>query len=97
MRVAALAASTDCTHAGASERSALFTAWARRIAHLVQFGSFVFKHPMWKPYQQPSFFIVGAFVAMTFISNQTTRSDFIRPREAGIVWKSVTGRLCGKA
>jgi len=28
---------------------------------------------------------------------QTLQSSFISPREGAIVWKSVTGRLCGKA
>jgi hypothetical protein len=36
---------------------------------LVQFGSFVFKQPKWRPYQQAPFFMVVAFVAITFISD----------------------------
>jgi hypothetical protein len=37
----------------------------------VQFGSFVvFKQPKWGPYQQAPFFMVVAFVAITFISDQ---------------------------
>ncbi|MFZ0010665.1 MAG: hypothetical protein WAL97_01995 [Halobacteriota archaeon] len=51
-------------------RSTPFTAWARRSAHLVQFGSFVYKQPKWRPYQQAPFFMVVAFVAITFISDQ---------------------------
>jgi hypothetical protein len=51
-------------------RSTLFTALARRSAHLVQFGSFVFTQPKWRPYQQAPFFMVVRFVAITFISNQ---------------------------
>jgi hypothetical protein len=46
-----------------------FTALARRSAHLVQFGSFVYKQPKWRPYQQPPFFVVVTFVAITFISD----------------------------
>ena len=38
---------------------------------MVQFGSFeVFKQPKCRPYQQAPFFMVDAFVAITFISNQ---------------------------
>ena len=38
---------------------------------MVQFGSFeVFKQPKCRPYQQTPFFMVVAFVAITFISNQ---------------------------
>jgi hypothetical protein len=52
-------------------RSTLFTALARRSAHLVQFGSFVvFTQPKCGPYQQAPFFMVVAFVAITFISDQ---------------------------
>ncbi|MCJ7640065.1 MAG: hypothetical protein MUO70_09380 [Euryarchaeota archaeon] len=52
-------------------RSTLFTALARRSAHLLQFGSFVeFKQPKWGPYQQAPFFVVVAFVAITFISDR---------------------------
>jgi hypothetical protein len=50
-------------------RSTLFTAVARRSTHLVQFGLFVFKQPKWRPYQQAPFFILVAFVAITFISD----------------------------
>jgi len=38
---------------------------------LLQFGSFVeFKQPKWGPYQQAPFFVVVAFVAITFISDR---------------------------
>ncbi|MGZ5561764.1 MAG: hypothetical protein ACXWER_04590 [Halobacteriota archaeon] len=38
---------------------------------MVQSGSFVeFKQPKWGPYQQAPFFVVVAFVAITFISDQ---------------------------
>jgi hypothetical protein len=37
---------------------------------LVQFGSFVFKQPKWRPYQQASFFMPVTFVAIMFISDQ---------------------------
>jgi hypothetical protein len=50
-------------------RSTLFTALARRSAHLVQLGSLVFKQPKWRPYQQAPFFMVVTFVAITFISD----------------------------
>ena len=50
-------------------RSTLFTAVARRSAHLVQFGSFVFKQPKWRPYQQAPFFMLVTLVAITFISD----------------------------
>jgi len=50
-------------------RSLRFTAVARRSPHLVQFGSFVFTQPKWRPYQQPPFFMVVTFVAITLISD----------------------------
>jgi hypothetical protein len=75
-------------------RSTLFTALARRSAHLVQFGSFVFKQPKWRPYQQASFFMGVGFVAITFISDPSYTGSFISPREATISWKSVTACLC---
>jgi hypothetical protein len=46
-----------------------FTAWARRSAHLVQFGSFAFKHPKCRPYQQAPLFFPVTFVAITFTSD----------------------------
>jgi hypothetical protein len=36
----------------------------------VQFGFVVFTQPKWRPYQQAPFFMVVAFVAITFISDQ---------------------------
>jgi hypothetical protein len=74
--VSALAASTDCAHTGAEGRSTLFTALARRSAHLVQFGSFVFKQPKWRPYQQAPFSTVVTLVAITFISDPNSAGSF---------------------
>jgi hypothetical protein len=49
--------------------STLFTALARRSAHLLQFGLFVvFTQPKRRPYRQAPFFMVVAFVAITLIS-----------------------------
>jgi hypothetical protein len=53
----------------AGSHSTLFTAMVRRSAHLLQLGSFVFKQPKWRPYQQASFFMVVAFVAIMLISD----------------------------
>jgi hypothetical protein len=50
-------------------RSTLFTALARRSAHLLQFGSLVvFIQPKRSPYRQAPFFMLVTFVAITFIS-----------------------------
>jgi hypothetical protein len=54
----------------------LFTALTRRSAHSVQFGSFVFKQPKWRPYQQAPFFMVVVFVAITFIPDRTYTECF---------------------
>jgi hypothetical protein len=52
-------------------RSTLFTALARRSAHLLQFGSFVvFTQPKRRPYKQAPFFVVVTFVAITLISDR---------------------------
>ena len=49
----------------------LFTALARRSAHLLQFGSFVvFTQPKRRPYTQAPFFMVVTFVAITLISDR---------------------------
>ena|GEM_PF-6718772 len=79
-------------------RSTLFTAFARRSAHLLQFGSLVvFTQPKRSPYRQAPFFMLVTLVAITFSPSYRAHSSFIRPRETGIVWKSVTARLSGKA
>jgi hypothetical protein len=49
---------------------------ASRSAHLVQFGSFAFTQPKWRPYQQAPFFMVVTFVAITFISDPNYTESF---------------------
>jgi hypothetical protein len=73
-------------------RSTPFKAWARRSAHLVQFGSFVFMQPQVEAIPAVAVFYVR-YVHCHNVPTQTAQSSFIRPREAAIVWGSVTGRL----